>query len=129
MSPSLFHNFRVTFFHFTFSVVLFESDHCLSFCPFVIFVIHFSLKVHNKLLNRSCLWHVLTTTQKNVLLCTNQCVLYLYFLSIFGHHLFGNMTPKLNRGCVMFIERFIHFLHFLLSSCLKNLCPCFQRHA
>ena len=115
MSPSSFHNFRVTFLHFTFSVILFESDHC-SFVSFVNLSSLSSilvLQVHNNSLNRSCLRHVLMTTQKKMcLLCTNQCVLLLSFLSIFGRHLFGNMTPKLNRGCVTFIERFIHFIHF-----------------
>ena len=61
------------------------------------------------------------------LLCTNLCVLILSFLSIFGYHLLGNMTPKLNRECVMFIEHFAHFKlmshepMFLFSvACLTN---------
>ena len=49
-------------------------------------------------------------TKKMRLLCTNQCVLFCPVLSIFGRHLLGNMTPKLNRGCVTFIERFVQFL-------------------
>ena len=118
MSPSSFHYFRVTLLHFTLSVILFESNHCLFVFSSICHLCHpfYSSKVHNNLLNRSCLWHVLTTIQKKCLPCTNQCVLFLSFLSIFGRHLFGNMTPKLNRGCVMFIECFVHFLHFKLMS-------------
>ena len=54
--------------------------------------------------------------KKMCLSCTNQCVLFLSLLSIFGHHLLGNMTPKLNRGCVTFIERFVHSFIFWLMS-------------
>ena len=113
-SPSLFHYFRVTLVHFTFSVVLFESDRCL----FVLFLFLSSLS--------SLLVYKYTITcwiglalgmhwqqyNKMRLLCTNQCLLFCPVLSIFGRHLLGNMTPKLNRGCVMFIECFVHFVHF-----------------
>ena len=118
MSPSSFHYFRVTLLHFTLSVILFESDACLFVFSSILSSLSSILvsKVHNNLLNRSCLRHALTTIQKKCLLCTNQCVLFLSFLSIFGCHLFGNMTPKLNRGCVTFIEHFVHFLHFKLMS-------------
>ena len=113
MSPSSFPYFRVTLVHFTLSVILFESDHCLfvflSICllchPFLV------LKVHNNLLNRSCLRHVLTTIKKKK--CVRRVLISVFdfcpFSSIFGRHFLGNMTPKLNRGCVTFIECFIYF--------------------
>ena len=127
-SPNPFYYFRVTLPHSTLSAILFESDRCLFVFLSICHLCHpFYSLVHNNLLSWSCLWHVLMTKKKS-LPCTNQCVLLLSFFSIFGRHPLGNMTPKLNRGCVTFIERFVHFLHFY-SLCLKHPCPCFQWHA
>ena len=107
-SPSSFHYFRVILVHFTFSVILFESD-C---CSLVNLSSLSSLLVHKYTIT-SCIglafgmyWQ---QYKKMCLLCTNQCVLFYPVLSIFGRHLLGNMTPKLNRGCVTFSERFVHF--------------------
>ena len=108
-SPGLFHYFRVILVPFTFSVILFESDRCL----LVNLSSLSSLLVHKYTIT-CCIglafgmhWQ---QYKKMCLLCTNQCVLFCPVLSIFGRHLLGNMTPKLNRGCVTFSERFVHCL-------------------
>ena len=111
-SPSSSYNFRVILVHFAFSVILFESD-C---CSFVNLSSLSSLLVYRYPIT-CCIglafglyWQ---QYKKMCLPCTNRCVLFCLVLSIFGRHLLGNMTPKLNRGCVTFIERFVHF-------CLKS---------
>ena len=97
--------------NFILHLVFFYLTPTVLFVVFVIIII-FYRKVHSYLLNWSCPWHVLTVIQKKVfLLCTNLCVFSCVSVKLLDHRLFGNTTPKIKPGSVMFSEHFIHFLH------------------